>query len=333
MRMKWNMVSAKGLGGRLLPAGKARRAAVPALLLLLLLCLPVGMGGNGRVPVIGWAEALVNDACLAQLQRAQDAYLVTVALDSAISVARSAEASASVLGVGGSVAPGESLAPMHDSVKTLSDVLTNAILLLMVEKQAMGVLSWLCLKCLLPLGLASFLLGLFVRRGRRRLAQAGALLCKGGLALWLLLPVAAALNTVVDSRYLTPRYEAHVTRVKQEIAAIFHLPEEALGGSTSLGQTAIMAMADLAPGEGNGVVGKLRELVGRVKNVALKPGDLISLLMLLFSQIAVTAYVIPGVVLLIFLGLWFIILRAPSGAETGGAPSGRDVPAPLEEAR
>lgn len=55
--------------------------------------------------------------------------------------------------------------------------------------------------------------------------------------------------------------------------------------------------------------------------------------MLLFSQISVTAYVIPGVVFLIFLGLWFIILRAPSGAETGAAPSGRDVPAPMEEAR
>lgn len=329
--MKWNPLSAKILPGRL-AHGKGRRAAALALILLGLLLLPVGMGGNGSVPVIGWIEALVNDYCLVQLQRAQDAYLVTQALDSAISVARSAEASASVLGVGGSVAPGESLAPMHDSVKTLSDVLTNAILLLMVEKQAMGVLSWLCLKCLLPLGLACFLLGLFLRRWSRRLAQAGALLCKSGLALWLLLPVTAALGTVVDSRYLTPRYEAHVERVKQEIATIFHLPEESLTPGASLGQAALKAIAGLAPGEGKGVVGRFKELVGRVKSVALKPGDLVSLLMLLFSQIAITAYVIPGVVFLIFLGLWFIILRAPSGAETGPEPPRAAAPAPMEEA-
>lgn len=331
--MKWNPLSAKGHPRGLRSPGRGRRAALLALLLLVLLFLPVGMGGNRHVPVIGWAEALVNDYCLVQLQRAQDAYLVTQALDSAISVARSAEASAGVLGVGGSVAPGETLAPMHDSVKTLSNVLTDAILLLMVEKQVMGVLSWLCLKCLVPLGLGCFLLGFFVRRWRRLLGLAGTLLCKSGLALWLLLPVTAALGSVVDNRYLTPRYENHVERVKQEIAAIFRLPQEALVPGGSLGQAALKAMVGLAPEEGKGVVGRLKEIVGRVKSVALKPGDLISLLMLLFSQIAVTAYVIPGVVFLIFLGLWFIILRAPSGAETEGAPSGKDVPAPMEEAR
>lgn len=295
-------------GLRAMPAGRRGRVAALAVLLACLLLLPVGMGGNRSVPPAGWGEALVDSYCLGALRRAQDAYLVTQALDSAIALARSAETSAGVFGVGASVSPGECLAPLHDSVKTLSDLLTSAILLLMVEKQAMGVLSWLCLKLLLPLGLL-LLLPSLLRPGRgANLRRAGFLLCKGAVALWLLLPLTAALCNGVDSRWLTPRYNAHVERVKQEMASIFNLPPDAVRDA-GLGAVALRAVAGLMPEKGGSIAATVRGLFGRVKNAALHPGDLISLLTVLFSQIAVIVYVTPGIVFLFFLGLWRIVLR------------------------
>lgn len=311
--MTWNI--REKLASRLgsLPGGRHARLAGLAGLLLCLLLLPVGMGGNRYVPLIGWGETLVDDYCLSSLRRAQDAYLVTQALDSAIALARSAEASAGIFGVSAALSPGESLSPLHDSVKMLSDFLTYAILLLMVEKQAMGMLSWVCLKLLLPLGLLLLAPGVLAPGRGRRLARAGVLLCKSALTLWLLLPVTAGLGVFVDSRYLAPKYAAHVERVKQEMTAIFNLPgEESAMRGESLGGVALRAIAGLAPQEDKGTIGKFKELFSRVKSVALRPGDLISLLMLLFSQIAITAYVMPAIVLLLFLGIWRILLQNPN---------------------
>lgn len=282
--------------------------------LFALFLLPVGLGSgtNTYVPIIGWGESIVNTYCLNTLQKTQDAYLVTQVLDGAIAIARSAEANVGVLGVGVTASPGEILSPVHDSIKTLSSFFSEVILLVMVEKQAMGMLSYLCFKILLPTGILCFLAHSLSGGQFPRAKKAGALLCKTAFIVWLLLPSAAFLCNFVEKQYINPKYTAHVVHLKKEVVRVFNLPPTVFveGKETSLKTIAMHAMATFRFEKNQSNIGKFKEIVTKITNIALSPDDLISLLMLLFSLIAITAYVIPLLVLILFFGLFRIAVSS-----------------------
>ena len=265
---------------------------------------------RGWIPVIGWGAALVDNYCLGALDKSQNVYQAVCALDSLLSVARSGSINAGILGVGGAVAPAEALAPIHDTVKTLSDFLTASIMLLMIEKQSMGMLTLLCLKWALTCGLLCLLIASFMRKPLPALKKGGSLLCKAAVCIWLILPITALAAGFIDKFYITPKYDAQAAHVKSEIARVFQIQPQ--DSQESIGSMAARAVSAWNGQKNGSLVTSIKELFAHLKGAASNPNDLASLAMLLFSQIAVIVFVVPFLVLLILFGLCRIILRTSS---------------------
>lgn len=282
------------------------RAGSLGLLCLGLLFMPAGLGSNTHVPIVSWGEGAVDSYCLEARGKSQNIYQVICALDSVLSVARSGEINAGIPGLGGSAAPAQALAPVHDTVKTLSDFLTFSIVLLMIEKQSMGMLSWLCLKLVFPVGVFCLFCAAILPQACPVLKKAGCFLCKDAVMVWLILPICAITSNFVDSRYITPKYNAQTARVKAEMAKVFQLSSP--GAELSIGELASRAMSAWGQEKGKGLMGRLKDLYGYLKGSAVNPNDLAGLAMLAFSQIAVIVFVVPVLMLFVMLGLGRIIL-------------------------
>lgn len=270
-----------------------------AALLLFFLVLPVRFGGSS-LPIIGQGEKIANTYAIELIRKAQDSYLVMQALDGALAVAQTAEFNAGAFGVGMSAAPGAILSPVQDSVKTLADFFSNIVFLTLIEKQAMGMITWVCIKVLLPLGI----LALIINRFTSALPGVCAVISKFALCAWLLLPVTGLLGIIINDSYIQPKYDANVERIKKEMAQVFPGIER-IAAKQSLRDTATAVIAEwnITKRDGESSIAMIKEMAGKLKTIAQKPDNLVSLMMLTFSQLAVLAYVLPFLTLLIFFGI------------------------------
>ena len=297
-----------------LKGGEGRKALALVIALALLMLLPIGFGGaNLALPVIGGAEKLVDDQCLTVLARAAKAYGLIQTLDGILAVMRSAGFNAGFLGVGASVSPGEVLSAPHDTVKSLSSFFLTVILVMLVVKQAVGVMSYLCFKILLPIGLICFLAHLVFGR-RPRLKRVGFLFLKTGLILWAALPLAALLGSVIEERFIAVKYEAHAEALTEKIKAVARLGglsaaregNLSLGDMARLGFYAFQAAKERGQTEGGAASeGKLRELSQHLN-------DMLNLLLLLYALLVLSAYVLPLIVLGLLFGVFIIIAGSAS---------------------
>lgn len=278
------------------------RLIIPAGILILCLLIPVGAKNLGWIPIIGWGENLVGSYCLENLQKAQSAYLATVTLDSAIALARSASASASLFGVGAELAPGEILSPAHDTIKTLSSYYYNAILMLMVERQGMGAISWLCFKLAIPIAMLCLLSSYFIDKASVPLKRAGFWLCKCALFIWLLLPLVSAISACADGIYFAPAHERYVKSVKNELGSIFGIPVEE-AEKTNLANLSSMAWKKLSGAGSKTSMEKIKAILGNIKGWSLNTDNISGLLIIMFAQMAINVWIIPALVLLFLAGV------------------------------
>lgn len=289
---------------------KKKRNTVFAVLicLIFLYYIPIhtGEGGAYNVPVIGWADRLVDSYIIRSLERAQSSYLITMALDSAIAVTRSAEVSGGFFVFGASVSPGELLSPLHDSVKMLSDFLTNIIILLIVEKETANALSFICFKIFLPLALIFYLAYIIFENTCLWAKKISFSFCKITACVWLIMPISAAFANFIDIHFITPKYESHINSIKLELKNIFSLENNV--ENISIHTLAQQSMETLRFGFEKKNIAFFKKLVTSVSKLAVKPDDIISLLMILLSQILFLVCVVQllCIIILFFICKFFV---------------------------
>lgn len=189
-----------------------------ALLLVALLLLPLRMGEgvNAEVPLIGAAEQLAADYCGRTLERATAAYVSAKVVDKTISLIQRAEISVTPVGVGLTFAPGELLAAANEAIERVSAALFTVMGLMLVEKLSIGLISWLCVKLLLPLALVLSLLRHLTGGRLPQLAPIARFLARLAVLLWCFFPAVALAAGYVESAYLDAEYARQMDEAASE---------------------------------------------------------------------------------------------------------------------
>jgi len=303
--------------------GRQKKALALVGALVLLLLLPIGFGeANRSIPIIGGAEKQVDDHCLTVLTRAVKANSLIYTLDGVLAVLKSAGLNVGLLGLGASVSPGEALSAPHDSIKSLGSLLTSIILTMLVAKQATGMMTYLCFKIFLPISLICFLIH-FASGRWLRVKRIGFLLLKTGLILWIALPVTALVSQVIDKRYVSIKYEAHAETLNEKIEAVIQLG--GLKAAQEEGNVSLWDMAKLGfrslkiakEGQEEGVASERS-----IQELTKLMGEMLNLLLVMYSLLVLTAYVVP----LVVLGLLFGVLLIITGNTSDRKGNGRALP-------
>lgn len=218
--------------------------ALILLLILFFLWLPIkmGEGENAQIPLIGPTEAYSEEYVNRTLQRAVAAYAVAKIADKVISTIQRTEFSATPLGLGVSLAPGELLAAVNDALERVSSALFALIGLLLLEKLALGLVSWLCLKLMLPAGLALALLWRLISCRNAKsgawLKAAAVFLIQSSLTLWLLMPLSAALTGCLEQAYLQGEYQKESAALETFNKELNNIDEQMTEANRQMGQAA-----------------------------------------------------------------------------------------------
>ncbi len=207
------------------------------VLLAVLLLLPVKMGdgANASLPVIGSLESIAAEQCRNTLQKATSAYVQAKIIDKTLSTIQRTEISVTPFGLGMTVAPGEMLAAANEAIERVASALFFVMGLMMVEKLTLGLVSFVCLKCLFPAALVLMLLHLFLHdkhflKLRYRYFSwakpASLLLAKVAVLTWLLFPSIAVFTRYIDSAYLDIAFQEQLEDIKQDHLEVEKLQEE-----------------------------------------------------------------------------------------------------------
>jgi hypothetical protein len=193
---------------------------------------------------------------------------------------------------------------------------------MLVAKQATGMMTYLCFKIFLPISLICFLIH-FASGGSLRAKRIGFLFLKTGLILWLALPTAALVSQVIDKRYVSIKYEAHAETLNEKIEAVIQLG--GLKAAREEGNVSLWDMAKLGfrslkiakEGQEEGVASERS-----IQELTKLMGEMLNLLLVMYSLLVLTAYVVP----LVVLGLLFGVLLIITGNTSDRKGNGRALP-------
>ncbi len=291
---------------------------LPVLYLLLLggivLLLPIKMGNqvNAHIPIIGHVEAMSDSYYTKTLLKATVAYVSAKVVNRAISMVQRAEVAVTPAGVGLTFAPGELLAAANDGIERVSTALFSIIGILLVQKLLVGMVSFACIKCLLPLALACFFVNSvpYLAKIFPFARALGLLACKMAVLIWCIFPVSVFINNYIEENYLDAKYEETMGSVQKD--------ERALEESTALLHAASQ-QKEAQKEEDSSVLGWMKDkwdtaktfvknpldTIGPIVNKALAYADnIIDKLFIIFSVFVVTTIIIPLGVYVIFMALF-----------------------------
>lgn len=292
------------------------------MLILFFLPIHIGDNANNNIPVLGHIEEFSQDYYTETLAKATAAYGVAKVINKTISTVQSTEINISPAGIGVSFAPGEMLAAANDGIERISSALFTIIGIMLVQKMVAGLVSFFCLKLMLPLAIVLILFHLYMPVifpwGRRL----GLVTIKLALVIWLFFPLSALVSGYVEESFINTEYsktldaldidamniefEATQQDVTQGIIPEISTDSEGWFGNISGAWESLwQSIVEFSP---SNAIESLREKAYKIGNYA---DDMIDKLFLLFSMFVVTTILIPLAVLYIFMTLMrFLVAEA-----------------------
>ncbi len=192
------------------------------VLALFFALLPINMGKNANqgIPIIGAIENSASAYTDEALLKVGGAYAISKIVNKSIAMIQRAEVSATPFGVGVTFAPGELLASASDAIDRVANALFIVLGILLVQKLLIGMFSFICLKCLVPI---SFVLLAIFHTCKivypsipylQNIRKLGLFTLRMALIVWLLFPVSALISTFLETSYL----EAEYTQLEKALA-------------------------------------------------------------------------------------------------------------------
>ncbi len=174
--------------------------------------IKIGNEANKNIPIIGAIEKASEDYTKDSLVKVTAAYGVSKIINKGIAMIQRVEISVTPFGVGASFAPGELLASAGDTIDRVANALFLVLGVLLVQKVLIGMISFVCLKCFLPIGL--FLYGYFYLAKKffpnmqhlNTVHAFGKFFVRFALIIWLIFPVTAYINKFLESSYIGSEY-------------------------------------------------------------------------------------------------------------------------------
>ncbi len=159
------------------------------------------------------SQAYVDES----LARAATTFALARALNGLISVIQESAVQATLFGTGVTLAVGQVLDPVNDLVERFSWVLLASLTSLGVQKFIIEVGPWVAIRILGSLALAAFLVAIWLRGSAKYyLYLLGAKLIVAGLAVLILIPLAAYANQQVYTLFLDQEYRQVLHNLDQE---------------------------------------------------------------------------------------------------------------------
>jgi len=182
--------------------GKRRILTCAGLLLLLLalLLLPIRMGeqGNSHIFVLRQVETIAQNYVAEQLPKLAAATAITYVVNGTIAVLEELHISVIVI----SAAPFKVLSGINDSIKSLGNALLLCTGLLVFSSTIIDMLSFFCLKVLIPIAIV---LRILHEWNATFFAWAGTLsrsLGIGAILVWLFFPTTSLVTKYINAVYL-----------------------------------------------------------------------------------------------------------------------------------
>ncbi|RAX57605.1 hypothetical protein CCZ01_05540 [Helicobacter monodelphidis] len=196
-------------------------AIILGLLMVCLLILPVKMGEEGanrHIPILGYVEDISHSYYNETLLKLSATWASVKFASKMVAVFQRGEISFTPFGMGVTIAPGELLAAVSDNLERVSSLLFSLILVVLGERLAVSVMTFLTFKVFLPFSLLLIILSLLFNTFRIVTQKWGFLILKTTLLLYCILPASAFLSAFVQSHYLDETYQKEMDFVhsKQE---------------------------------------------------------------------------------------------------------------------
>jgi hypothetical protein len=211
--------------------GKSRRIAVCLGLLIFLTALPIRMSaqGNSHFPGLSHIERIAHNYCAEQLPKVAAAALTTPIVGGILSVLEDIQFSVVLV----SVAPGKLLSDVHDSIRSLSGLLSLCAGLLVLGATVMGMITFICFKVLIPVGIIFRTLHECRPEAFAWAGNISRQLVLGAFLLWLYFPATALINKYVHAAYLDARIDAQMAMMETEKAELSATQQELLQAEAS----------------------------------------------------------------------------------------------------
>ena len=151
------------------------------------------------------------------LARAAATFAIARALNGLISVIQESAVQATLFGTGVTIAVGQVLDPVNDLVERFSWVLLASLTSLGVQKFIIELGPWIAVRVLASLAILAFLAGIWLRGNAKfYFYQLGAKLVVAGLAVLILIPLAAYANQQVYTLFLDQEYQEVLHNLDRE---------------------------------------------------------------------------------------------------------------------
>jgi hypothetical protein len=247
------------------PIVNGRKVCIPligALLILLVLPIKMGMDANKDIPVIGYMESISKKYCDEIFKQAFASYVATGATKAAISFADSFTVSLAVV----SVSPGKLLRPAMDTLDRLQAGFSVVMLAMLAGKLTIGLLSFFCIKLMLPAAIILKILHIFCPQAFAFSSNLTKSLVKMALLIWFLFPAGAAINLYVQSAYTNNVYDTNIKEVEIEKSHI-----DAISGDISADAAVTQNDSQNIEEKGffDSTTEKLKSLKESVRNISL----------------------------------------------------------------
>jgi len=197
------------------------------ILLMIIFFLPIKMGDsvNKNIPIIGYAEQIAGDYCDKTFKKAAATYASAKITDKVISTIKETRMQITPMGLGLTIAPAEWLSAANDAIERVCTLLFAITGIMLTGKLIIGMISFACIKCLLPIAIISYLIWILSNRSLPQAKSLYLLLAKFSIAAWLFFPVTALVNNYVETSFINKKYESVFNEVEDKNKKI-----ELLGG-------------------------------------------------------------------------------------------------------
>jgi hypothetical protein len=224
------------------------------------------------------AEQVIDD----NMKRALYSFTIARGINAVISVIQDSQLTIEPAGLGVSLAIGEVLDPVNDLIERFSWIILLSLISLGIMKILINISSWLSIDLFLSFGLFFILIGMFLKKDKRKIffsAAKKALL--GALIIRFAIPVVAHLNSkvyhsVLDSEYSVATGE--LERSSRELNIVNENMQQTLDSEETSGWLAKLKNAKNS-------LSKIVDLKGKInsiKNVALNMADTLIKLSVVF---------------------------------------------------
>lgn len=126
---------------------------VVAVVLIAIVPIKMGRDANKNIPIIAELEQMGQEYCEVTLKRATAAYIISKTIDKVVSTIQRTELTFAPFGIGLTVATGEMFSAVNDAISRFCAAFFWVIGITLLGQLAAGMLTFVCIKVLLPTSL------------------------------------------------------------------------------------------------------------------------------------------------------------------------------------